>query len=72
MVLYSLFVPGVIMCLLDKFFIPDNPADSKGISQEELDELKEDNPAQTSQVKISSGKSSAPAVWRTFVSFFLL
>lgn len=71
MVFYSLFIPGIIMCLLIKFFIPDNPADSKGISQAELDELKEDHTEQTAQAKISFWQIiKVPAVWRTFVSFF--
>lgn len=71
MVFYSLFIPGVIMCLLIWRLIPDNPAHSKGISQAELAELKADQAAQVETSHVSFWEIiKVPAVWRTFVSFF--
>ena len=38
---YLLFIPGVVLCYLIWRFVPDNPAEQKGISNAELEEIQE-------------------------------
>jgi len=73
-VFYSLTIPGILLALWVWYGLPDNPADKKGISQAELDELKEDKPMGDSAV---TGSPMAfweivkqDAVWKSFFILF--
>lgn len=50
-VFYSLIIPGILMCFLIWKFVPDNPAKSKHITQEELAEIMEDKSSWFCQCK---------------------
>ncbi|MDR3590402.1 MAG: MFS transporter [Negativicutes bacterium] len=73
-VFYTLTIPGLLLAAWIWFNLPDNPADKKGISQEELDELKEDipmGPAKTGEVKMSFWQiMRQEAVWKSFFILF--
>jgi MFS family permease len=58
-VFYSLTIPGLLLAWWIWYNLPDNPADKKGITAEELEELKEDIP-------ISAGAAKAPVTNLTF------
>ena len=62
MVFYSLVIPGLLMALWVWFNLPDNPADKKGISQAEIDELKEADKSLGSSA--AGTKMSFWDVWR--------
>jgi sugar phosphate permease len=73
-VFFSLTIPGLLLALWIWYNLPDNPADKKGISQAELDELKEDIPmvkGQTAVVKMSFWQiMRQEAVWKSFFILF--
>jgi MFS family permease len=73
-VYYLLFIPGAALVLWMWYKLPDNPADKKGITQEELDELVE-KPSELG-TSISSGNVTywqiikEQAVWKSFLILF--
>jgi len=76
-VFYTLAIPGLILAALVWYNLPDNPAEQKGVSQTELDELKEDvriAKAPIGQVKMSFWQVMLQEpVWKsTLITFFAL
>ncbi len=73
-VFYSLTIPGLLLAAWIWYNMPDNPKDKKGISQAELDELKDDipvGPAQTGGVKMTFWEiMKQEAVWKSFFILF--
>ena len=72
-VFYSLTIPGLLLAAWIWFSLPDNPADKKGISPEELDELKEDKPlgaSATGMVMTFWQICKQEAVWKSFFILF--
>lgn len=75
-VFYSLTIPGLILAWWIWKNLPDNPADKKGISQAELEELKEDIPVGTGTVKSAAANLTfwqilrQEAVWKSFFILF--
>jgi sugar phosphate permease len=72
-VFYSLMIPGLLLALWIWFRLPDNPAEKSGITQAELEELKEDKPLGAS----SSGTRMTfwevlrqEPVWKSFFILF--
>lgn len=75
MVFYSLFIPGILLILWLWYNLPDNPADKKGITAEELEELKEAPSEFASTIGASSKMSfwqvvRVPAVYKSFLILF--
>jgi len=73
MVFYSLTIPGLLLGLWVWVCLPDNPADKKGISQAEIDELKTD--ISTGAVGAGTKMSfwdivKLEAVWKSFCILF--
>ncbi|GHU33363.1 MFS transporter [Betaproteobacteria bacterium] len=68
-VFYALAIPGLLVAVWVWFSLPDNPADKKGISPEELAELAADhaggnsNPAELTFFQVVA----QPAVWKSFL-----
>jgi len=73
-VFYSLAIPGVLLATYIWFMLPDNPADKKGITKEELDELKGDismGAEQTTALKMNFWQIlRQEAVWKSFFILF--
>ena len=73
-VFYSLLIPGLLLAAWIWYRLPDNPADKKGISPEELEELQEDTAALSTAQKASTMSFWAilkePAVWKSFLILF--
>ena len=72
---YLLVIPGLILCLLIWKFLPDNPADKKGITQEELQELQEGEQGLEQDTSAAAKMSffqvvQYPAVWKSFCIMF--
>lgn len=71
---YFLFIPGFFLVLWMWYKLPDNPADKKGITKAELDELVE-KPSELG-TNISSGNVTfwqiikEQAVWKSFLILF--
>lgn len=76
-VFYSLTIPGLLLALWIWYNLPDNPADKKGITQAELDELKEDIPM-ASPKKAEAAAAPKMTFWQimrqeaVWKSFFIL
>ena len=76
MVFYSLLALGVVMCFLIWHFIPDNPADSKFLSKEELAEIQAGDTSVSTAATGDEKKASfwsvikVSAVWQSFLIFF--
>ena len=73
-VFYSLLIPGVLLALWIWFSLPDRPADKKGITQAELDELQE-NKAELGTANTAANMSfwhviSESAVYKSFLILF--
>jgi Sugar phosphate permease len=71
-VFYALSLPGLLVAAWVWFALPDNPADKKGITQEELDALKDDH---KSEVPVQADLTfwqvaTQPAVWKSFLLLF--
>ena len=75
MAFYSLTIPGIVLAWLIWHYLPDNPADRKGITEEELAELREGEeelakgavaPANMSFMQVVA----QPAVWKSFLIIF--
>jgi len=73
-VFYSLTLPGLLLAAWIWFNLPDNPADKKGITPEELDELKSDKPIGST---LAGGAQMSfwdilrqEAVWKSFFILF--
>ena len=72
---YLLVIPGLILCFLIWRFLPDNPADKKGITQEELQELQEGEQGLEQDTSAAAKMSffqvvQYPAVWKSFCIMF--
>ncbi len=75
-VFYSLFIPGILLIAWIMWKMPDNPADKKGITAEELEELKEVATEYDTTIGAGGEKLTfwqivkIPAVWRSFLILF--
>lgn len=72
-VFFVLAIPGLLVAAWVWFGLPDNPADKKGITAEELRELEEDHATGSAgdQSKLSFLQVVAtPAVWKSFLLLF--
>lgn len=72
-VFYFLFIPGLLIGLWAWIKMPDNPADKKGISQEELNELHDvgDSVENTPQAHLTFWEVlRVPSVWKSFLILF--
>ena len=74
-VFYALSVPGILAALWAWFHLPDNPADKKGITAEELEELRPDASvgAQADSKAADMGffeVMAVPAVWMSVLIIF--
>ena len=75
-VFFVLTIPGLLLAAWIWFNLPDNPADKKGITQAELDELKEDIPMVTPQASTAATTMTfweimrQEAVWKSFFILF--
>lgn len=78
-VFYALFIPGILMCIWIWYKLPDNPADKKGITEAELEELKDDVFAHKNNAETELGEVkkltffevfSIPAVYKSFLILF--
>lgn len=70
---YALTVPGILVLFWIWYSLPENPAEKKGITAEELEEIKEQASA---KVAVESKYSfwqvfKVPAVWQSSVILFL-
>lgn len=73
-VFYSLLIPGLMLAAWIWYSLPDRPEDKKGISPQEIEELKED-PTELDTTKTASQMSfwevvAEPAVWKSFLILF--
>lgn len=73
-VYYLLFIPGALLVLWMWYYLPDNPADKKGITKEELAEL-EEKPSELGTANTSAKMTywqiiSEQAVWKSFLILF--
>lgn len=72
-VFFVLFIPGILIGIWVWFKIPDNPADKKGISREELDELSRSahGGENTPKAQLTFWEVlRVPAVWKSFLILF--